>query len=124
VPKGGSLHPAVAACRGSDVVRSAAGQLRPAAATAGQSLWSADVLPGGACEVGGNDVGRMPVQAAAGPVIPHGGTWPGTLRGARHSASVKAGWIVASAVDGAAVVIGHVPAGLRPERGQLPGPSG
>jgi hypothetical protein len=28
---------------------------------------------------------------------------------------VKAGWIVASAVDGAAVVIGHLPAGLRPE---------
>jgi hypothetical protein len=27
---------------------------------------------------------------------------------------VKAGWIVASAVDGAAVVIGHLPAGLRP----------
>jgi len=31
-------------------------------------------------------------------------------------ASVKAGWIVASAMDGAAVVIGHLPAGLRPER--------
>src|SRR5260370_350689 len=31
-------------------------------------------------------------------------------------ASVKAAWIVASAVDGAAVVIGHLPAGLRPER--------
>jgi hypothetical protein len=27
---------------------------------------------------------------------------------------VKAGWIVASAVDGAAVVIGHLPAGLEP----------
>ena len=35
---------------------------------------------------------------------------------ARRSASVKAGWIVTSAVDGAAVVIGHLPAGLRPER--------
>src|SRR6185437_15606798 len=33
---------------------------------------------------------------------------------ATRSASVKAGWIVASAVDGAAVVIGHLPAGLRP----------
>src|SRR5690242_9734951 len=33
---------------------------------------------------------------------------------ARRSASVKAGWIVASAVDGAAVVIGHLPAGLEP----------
>jgi hypothetical protein len=28
-------------------------------------------LPGGAREVGGDDVGRVPVQAAAGPVIPH-----------------------------------------------------
>jgi hypothetical protein len=25
-------------------------------------------LPGGACDVGGDDVGRMPVQAAAGPL--------------------------------------------------------
>ncbi len=33
---------------------------------------------------------------------------------ASRSASVKAGWIVASAVDGAAVVIGHLPAGLEP----------
>jgi len=39
---------------------------------------------------------------------------------ASRSASVKAGWIVARAVDGAAVVIGHLPAGLRPGRlGQL-----
>jgi hypothetical protein len=39
---------------------------------------------------------------------------------ASRSVSVKAGWIVASAVDGAAVVIGHLPAGLRPGRlGQL-----
>jgi len=36
---------------------------------------------------------------------------------ASRSGSVKAGWIVASAVDGAAVVIGHLPAGL--ERGRL-----
>src|SRR6516165_3185437 len=33
---------------------------------------------------------------------------------ANRSASVKMGWIVASAVDGAAVVIGHLPAGLKP----------
>src|SRR5262249_53258340 len=33
---------------------------------------------------------------------------------ASRSALVKAGWIVASAVDGAAVVIGHLPGGLRP----------
>jgi hypothetical protein len=31
-------------------------------------------LPGGARDIGGDDVGRMPVQAAAGPVIPHGGS--------------------------------------------------
>jgi hypothetical protein len=37
---------------------------------------------------------------------------------ASRSGSVKTGWIVASAVDGAAVVIGHLPAGLRPELGQ------
>jgi hypothetical protein len=36
---------------------------------------------------------------------------------ASRSGSVKAGWIVASAVDGVAVVIGHLPAGLEP--GQL-----
>src|SRR6516164_6147032 len=40
--------------------------------------------------------------------------------GASRSASVKAGWIMTRAVDGAAVVIGHLPAGLRPEKlGQL-----
>src|SRR5450755_3474189 len=39
---------------------------------------------------------------------------------ASRSGSVKAGWIVARAVDGAAVVIGHLRAGLRPGRlGQL-----
>jgi hypothetical protein len=38
--------------------------------------------------------------------------------------SVKAGWIVASAVDGAAVVIGHLPAGLEPEDWASSGPSG
>ena len=30
-------------------------------------------LPGGARDVGGDDVGGMPVQAAAGPLIPHRG---------------------------------------------------
>ena len=37
--------------------------------------------------------------------------------------SVKAGWIVASAVDGVAVVIGHLPAGLEPEGWASAGPS-
>jgi hypothetical protein len=31
-------------------------------------------LSGGAGEVGGDDVGGMPVQAASGPVIPHCGS--------------------------------------------------
>src|SRR5262249_62357497 len=44
---------------------------------------------------------------------------------ASRSASVKTGWIVASAVDGAAVIIGHLPAGLRSGRlGQRRGPRG
>ena len=38
------------------------------------------------------------------------------LRREAH-ARMKAGWIVASAVDGAAVVIGYLPAGLRPGAG-------
>jgi hypothetical protein len=36
---------------------------------------------------------------------------------------VKAGWIVESAVDGAAVVIGHLPAGLEPKAGPVPVPA-
>jgi hypothetical protein len=35
---------------------------------------------------------------------------------------VKAGWIVASTVDGAAVVIMHLPAGLEPGGWASPGP--
>jgi hypothetical protein len=43
---------------------------------------------------------------------------------ASRSGSVKAGWIVASAVDGAAVVIGHLPAGLEPGKaGPVPVPA-
>jgi hypothetical protein len=37
---------------------------------------------------------------------------------------VKAGWIVASAVDGAAVITGHLPAGLGREDRACSGPSG
>jgi hypothetical protein len=44
---------------------------------------------------------------------------------ASRSASVKAGWIVASAVDGATVVIGRLPARLGPgTTGPTSGPSG
>ena len=49
------------------------GQLRPAAAHRAK-LRSGDALPGGACDVGGDDVGGVPVQAAAGALlIPHRG---------------------------------------------------
>ena len=41
---------------------------RPAGRAAGAQL-----LPGGAGEVGGDDVGRVPVQGRAGPVVAHGG---------------------------------------------------
>ena len=34
-------------------------------------------LPGGTCDVGGDDLGGVPVQAAAGPVIPHRRPWIG-----------------------------------------------
>jgi hypothetical protein len=51
------------------------GQLRPAAGTAGRSLPKpVSVLPGGARDIGGHNVGGMPVQAAAGPVIPDRGS--------------------------------------------------
>ena len=43
---------------------------------------------------------------------------------ASRSASVKTGWIVASAVDGTAVVIGHLPAGLEPGGWASAAPSG
>src|SRR2546429_8269674 len=43
---------------------------------------------------------------------------------ATRSASVKTGWIVASAADGAAVVMGHLPARLEPGRWASSGPSG
>jgi hypothetical protein len=48
------------------------GQLRLAlAATVGRSIPGRYALPCSACDVGSNNVGRVPVQAAAGPVIPH-----------------------------------------------------
>jgi len=43
---------------------------------------------------------------------------------ASRPGSVKAGWIVANAVDGTAVVIGRLPAGLEPGRaGPVPVPA-
>jgi hypothetical protein len=51
--------------------------------------------PGGACDVSGDDIGRMPVQAAAGPVIPHRGSRVSMRRGfldvAQRDPSVETG---------------------------------
>ncbi len=52
-------------------------------------------LPGGAGDVGGDDVGSVPVQAAAGPVVPHCGSrvcmGGGLLHVAQRHASVETG---------------------------------
>jgi hypothetical protein len=52
-------------------------------------------LPGGAGHVGGDDVGRVPVQAAAGPLVPHGGSrvsvGGGLLNVAQRDAGVEGG---------------------------------
>ncbi len=41
-------------------------------------------LPGGTRDVGGDNIGRVPVQAAAGSVIPHRGTRIGVRGGLLH----------------------------------------
>ena len=41
-------------------------------------------LPGGSGNIGGDDVGGVPVQAAAGAVVSHGGTWVGVGGGFLH----------------------------------------
>jgi hypothetical protein len=74
------------------------------------------------------------VSTAAGRAPPgmriNGGAVDAVVRGGRkparaiRSASVKTGWIVASAAVGAAVVIGHLPARLEPGSWANPGPSG
>src|SRR5262249_58486678 len=51
------------------------GAVRLAAAAARRTATSRCELPGGASDIGGGDVGRMPVQAAAGAVISHRGPW-------------------------------------------------
>ena len=42
------------------------------------------LLPGGASEVGGDDVGGVPVQTAAGAVVSHGGAGIGVGGGFLH----------------------------------------
>ncbi len=62
-------------------------QLRLAAGTAGRSISRpVRLLPGSACDVGGNDIGGVPVQAAAGPVIPHRCSRVGVRGGLLHVA--------------------------------------
>ena len=53
-------------------------------------------LPGGTCEVGGDDIGRMPVKAAAGAVVSHRGPRVGMRGGLlnvpqRHSGVERGG---------------------------------
>ena len=48
-------------------------------------------LPGGARDIRGDDEGRVPVQAAAGPVIPHRGSRVSMGRGLLHVAQRDAG---------------------------------
>jgi hypothetical protein len=43
-------------------------------ATARQSCFRRCPLPGGSCDVGGDYVGGVPVEAAAGPLMPHRGS--------------------------------------------------
>src|SRR5690349_25051538 len=67
---------------------------------------------------------RRVTVARARPSLPARGRNP-RCRAAdgERSASVKTGWIVTSAADGAAVVIGHLPARLEPESWASPGPA-
>ena len=64
--------------------RSAAGQPRPAAAADKRSPVSWCELLGGARDVGGDDKGRVPVQAAAGPVVSHRGSQVSVAGGFLH----------------------------------------
>ena len=83
-----------------------AGEACYVGAADGEPVEGAGAAPGG--ELAQVQYVRLPGQAA----VP--GQEPGE---GEPFGSVKAGWIVASVVDGAAVVIEHLPAGLRPEGG-------
>ena len=69
-------------------------ELRPAGGRRAK-LMSGGVLPGGACDVGGDDIGGVPVQAAAGMMIPHRGARISMRRGfldvAQRDPSVERG---------------------------------
>ena len=43
------------------------------------------LLPGGTSEISGDNVGRVPVQAAAGTVVPHSGAGIGARGGFPHA---------------------------------------
>jgi hypothetical protein len=53
---------------------------------AGACFWTVVCLPGGTGEVGGDDVGGVPVQAAAGAVVAHRGARVGVRGGFLHVA--------------------------------------
>ena len=67
----GSVHSGSYGVHGGEVATSVAGAAPPS----GWQPGGADVsrpLPGGGCEVSGDDVRGVPVQVAAGPVMPRG----------------------------------------------------
>jgi hypothetical protein len=53
---------------------------------AGQADGPCGVLPGGTSDIGGDDINSVPVQAAAGTVIPHRGPGIGVRGGFLHIA--------------------------------------
>ena len=67
------------------------GPVRLTAVAARRNTASRCELPGGACDVGGDDIGRMPVQAAAGPVVPNCGSRVGVGGGLLDVAQRHAG---------------------------------
>jgi hypothetical protein len=84
----------------------------------GQAEWAGAVgcLPGRSGKVGGDDVGRVLVEAAAGAVISHGGPGIGVRGGFLHVPERDAG------VEGGRDE--RVPQGMRPDRLGDPGAAG
>jgi len=63
--------------------------IRPGRAACGRSAGWAGWSAGGTCEVGGDDVGGVPVEGDPGPVIAHGGVRGGFLDVAQWDAGVQ-----------------------------------
>ena len=105
VEPGDSGQPAGDRDAGPSLGLQVAGEAFDVAATDGEQGQGADAAPG-------RELAQVECAGFAGQAAVSGQV----LARASRSASVKAGWIVASAVDGAAVAIGHLPAGLEPGR--------